>query len=119
MEKFPKTPSHPSHSKTLKLTDRHLERRKGRPPGPSRGRGDRPWDPLYLCPRDKRALLHIAANPSMPRFKIAVHIGISPSKLSNISCSPLGVRFLDRLKQIPPHRLSGYRLEGIIGRLRR
>ena len=70
----------------------------GRPTGPSKDRGERPWDPLCLSYNEMLSLKYIAANPELPRWKIAAHIGISGSKLSIISCSELGVNYLDNIK---------------------
>lgn len=72
----------------------------GRPPGPSAARLEtphRPWDPRRLTRRDQQALSHIAASPDMPRWMIADAMGISPSRLAILACSPLGQAFIARL----------------------
>lgn len=68
--------------------------RPGRPPGPTAGRGPRPWDPRRLGWEERRILDHVAANPDKPRWMIAEHFGISLSHLSIIACSPEGVKYL-------------------------
>lgn len=80
--------------------------RLGRPPGPTQNRGHRPWDHF-----DLNALCYIAANPDLPRYRIAEFLGISLSKLSNISCSPRGVAYLEHLKQLDPAKLAAFNLE--------
>ncbi len=81
------------------------KRRLGRPPGPSAGRGARPWD-AYA----QRAINVVAANLDVPRYVIAERLGLSGSQLSNITCSPRGVAELKRLGQLPAEELAQYRL---------
>jgi hypothetical protein len=80
--------------------------RLGRPPGPTANRGYRPWDHF-----DLNALYYIAANPDLPRYQIAEALGISLSRLSTISCSPTGVTYLERLKQLDPAKLARFILK--------
>jgi hypothetical protein len=68
--------------------------RLGRPVGPTVGRGPRPWDRF-----DKEILDSVAANPKTPRYLIAAEFGISPDKLSCITCSPKGVAYLEQLRR--------------------
>jgi hypothetical protein len=77
--------------------------RLGRPPGPTSDRGNRPWDD-----HNEIALLTVAANPDLERYRIAQHLGMSGSKLSTITCSPRGRATLDQLKQLPPEKLQPY-----------
>lgn len=75
--------------------------RLGRPPGPSRARGERPWDMF-----SERILRFVHANPDMARYAIAEQFGLSPSQLSNITCSPRGESFLRRLRELDESRPS-------------
>ncbi|MBM3138226.1 MAG: hypothetical protein FJZ98_08580 [Chloroflexi bacterium] len=79
--------------------------RLGRPPGPSRNRGHRPWDDF-----DMQALYTVAANPDMERYRIAEHLGMSASKLSNITNSPKGARVLAELVQLTSEQLSRFKI---------
>lgn len=79
--------------------------RLGRPPGPSHGRGKRPWDAV-----DWRALLTVAANPDMERYRIAEYLGMSSPKLSNITCSPEGCAALEWLQKRPQEELAQYKI---------
>lgn len=69
-------------------------RRPGRPPGPSKDRGKRPWDPVRLTVEEQKILDYVAAHPDEPRWQIAEHFGISPAHLSVLTCSPVGQRHL-------------------------
>ena len=80
--------------------------RLGRPTGASRNRGDRPWDDY-----DMAAIMTVAANPDLPRWKIAEHLGMSLSKLSTITCSPKGEFVLKHLLQNPPKDLDIFIIE--------
>jgi hypothetical protein len=71
-----------------------MKLRPGRPPGPSAGRGPRPWDPISLGFREQRILDYIATNPDEPRWMVAQRFAISLSRLSIITCSPAGVQYL-------------------------
>lgn len=71
-----------------------MKRRPGRPMGPTEGRGKRPWDPRRLRPREALALDHVAANPDEPRWLVARRFGMSLSRLSVLTCSPAGQRYL-------------------------
>ena len=75
--------------------------RIGRPTGPSESRTKRPWDPTYLRQKDEIALLYVAANSGLERYKIAMYLGISGSRLSIISCSDLGENFLNQASMLP------------------
>lgn len=77
--------------------------RLGRPPGPTKDRGSRPWDDFNLM-----ALLTVAANPNMERYRIATYLGMSGSKLATITCSLRGAATLDQLKQLPSEKLAPY-----------
>jgi hypothetical protein len=77
------------------LTNRH----PGRPPGPTAARGRRPWDPSHLGPTDLAALDYVAAHPDEPRWQIAERFGISLSRLSTLTCSPLGQAYLKAAAQ--------------------
>lgn len=79
--------------------------RLGRPTGPSPGRGSRPWDEF-----DEGIIWLVAANPDVERYKIAEYIGISPAKLSTITCSPRGAALLADLLRDPPAELRQLRL---------
>lgn len=79
--------------------------RLGRPPGPSKNRGKRPWDDFDLL-----ALYTVAANPDLERYRIAALLGMSPSKLSNITSSPEGAAALTKLQQLPNEELLPYRV---------
>jgi hypothetical protein len=79
--------------------------RLGRPPGPSRNRSNRPWDSYSDI-----ALLTVAANIDMERYRIAEHLGMSAAHLSNITCSPRGSRTLNHLLQLSPEKLSPFRI---------
>ena len=71
-------------------------------------RGRRPWDPTSP---DMRALLYVAANPDMERYKIAEALGMSLSKLSTITCSPEGVAMLEYLARNPrPELFARFKL---------
>ena len=83
-------------------------KRIGRPPGPSGGRGLRPWDPRQLTLREYAILRFVAANPDMPKWLIAERFGISPQRLSILSCCPLGQMFLKALRKL--HRARRYRV---------
>ena len=78
-------------------------RRPGRPTGPSPSRGPRPWDPYYLRQREVLALDYIAEHPDEPRWLIAQRFGMSLSRLSVISCSPLGQAYL-AARGLPPNQ---------------
>ncbi len=84
-------------------------RRPGRPHGPSRGRSERPWDPTHLTTRARRALHYVAANPGLPRWRIAEHLGIGLSRLSILTCCALGRAYLDTLCHLPPDAHADYR----------
>jgi hypothetical protein len=73
------------------------------PPGARRR--DRPWDRFH-----EDALLFVVANPDLERYKIARVLGIAPSVLSQITCSPSGLAFLAEVTRNPPHDLCNYRL---------
>jgi hypothetical protein len=77
--------------------------RLGRPPGPTSDRGRRPWDDFNL-----HALLTVAANFDLPRFRVAEHLGMSGAKLSTITCSPRGRATLEQLKLLPLEKLQPY-----------
>ncbi len=83
----------------------------GRPTGPSPARGKRPWDPHVLRPRDRIALLYVAANPHVERWRIAEHLGISQSHLSILTCCELGRQRLQAYAAAPPERLRPYKLD--------
>jgi hypothetical protein len=72
--------------------------RLGRPTGPSAGRGERPWDPTRIGPWEKQMLDYVIANPDVPRWLIAKLFGVSPSRLSVVTCSPAGQRYLASAK---------------------
>lgn len=78
--------------------------RLGRPPGPSADRGPRPWDESNF-----EVLKFVAANLDLPRWKIAAALGMSSSRLSNITCSPMGTSILERLNGMKG-QLDAYRL---------
>lgn len=71
----------------------------GRPPGPRAGRGKRSWDPPYLRQKDAYILEYVFAHPEMPRYMIADKYGISSSRLSVLTCSSLGVKYLAQLER--------------------
>ena len=73
-------------------------RRVGRPPGPSANRGARPWDPRRITFREYAILSFVADNPNMPQWLIAQRFGISPARLSALTCCALGQRYLDVLR---------------------
>ena len=78
--------------------------RLGRPTGPTKDRGRRPWDEV-----DLRVLKVVAANPDLERWKVADALGISPARLSNITCSPEGAKILKALEE-STEELSKYHL---------
>lgn len=78
--------------------------RLGRPTGPTKDRGRRPWDEVDLL-----VLKVVAANPDLERWKIANTLGLSPARLSNITCSPEGARILAAFAE-STEDLSNYRL---------
>jgi len=80
-------------------------KRLGRPPGPSAGRGLRPWDPLQLTLHEYASLRYVAANPDMPKWLIAERFGMRPQRLSIITCCPLGQTFLRALRAL--HEFEG------------
>lgn len=79
--------------------------RLGRPTGPTKGRGQRPWDEVDLL-----VLKVVAANPDLERWRIANALEISPARLSNITCSPEGAKILAALagnaEDLPNYRLN-------------
>jgi len=85
--------------------------RLGRPSGPSRNRGNRPWDSY-----NARALYTVAANPDLERYRIAEYLGLSPAQLSNITCTRYGVVALERFKQLPREKLAPFKIasKGVI-----
>ncbi len=87
-----------------------MMRRPGRPTGPAEGRRKKPWDPARLRPRDKEALMYVAANSDLERYKVAEFLDISLARLSVLTCSPLGQRYLAELESGPPSLLAPYRL---------
>ena len=91
------------------MTERSY-RRLGRPPGPSEGRSERSWDPMHLTTRDRRALHYVAANPGLPRWRIAEHLGIGLSRLSILTCCALGRAYLETLRHLPPEAHADYRI---------
>jgi hypothetical protein len=50
----------------------------------------------------------VAANPDTERYLIAMHLGMSGAKLSNITCSARGQATLEELKRLPPDELASY-----------
>ena len=84
------------------------QRRRGRPPGPARGRTPRPWDPVSLSMRDRTILVAVHRSPRTPRWRIAQECGISPAALSRLTCSALEQGFLEGLRatdirgEVPP-----------------
>ena len=79
-----------------------VRRRVGRPPGPSAGRGPRPWDPRRITFLEYAILSFVADNPNMPQWLIAQRFGISPARLSTLTCCALGRRYLDVLRKFHP-----------------
>jgi hypothetical protein len=79
-----------------------VRRRLGRPPGPSANRGPRPWDPIRMTFREYAILCFVADNPYMPQWLIAKRFGISPARLSTLTCCPLGQRYLGVLRKFQP-----------------
>ena len=75
-----------------------MMRRPGRPTGAAEGRRKKPWDPARLRARDKEALMYVAANANLKRYRIAEYLDISLSRLSVLTCSPLGQRYLAELE---------------------
>lgn len=74
------------------------KRRPGRPTGPTTGRTQRPWDPRQLSFREFGILRYVADNPHLAQYQIAEHFGISPARLSVLTCCPLGQAFLEALQ---------------------
>jgi hypothetical protein len=88
------------------------KRRPGRPPGPAPGRRWRPWDPRQLSFREFAILRHLAANPDLPRWRIAEQFGVSPARLSVLTCCPIGQAYLRVLAEM--HEESGRSYEGLL-----
>ena len=82
--------------------------RPGRPLGPSAARTQRPWDPTHLTAEDRCALQYVVANPSHPRWMIAEHLGMGQSRLSVLTCCPLGQAYLETLRHLPLGAHNGY-----------
>lgn len=80
--------------------------RLGRPTGPTKNRGSRPWDKY-----DAHAILTVFANQDLPRWVIAEGLGMSLSKLSTITCSPQGVAMLERLEKEEADKLLNLKTE--------
>jgi len=70
------------------------QKRPGRPTGPTPGRQARPWDPRQLRLLECIALDYVATHPDEPRWQIAERFGISLSRLSVLTCSPVGQAYL-------------------------
>jgi hypothetical protein len=51
-----------------------------------------------LSPKELAILQFVAANPDMPRWKIAEHFDISGSRLSVLTCCRLGKAYLEKLQ---------------------
>ena len=71
-----------------------MKLRPGRRTGPTAGRGLRPWDPRSIRPKEALALDYVAAHPDEPRWLVATRFRMSLSRLSVLTCSPLGQRYL-------------------------
>ena len=90
---------------------RHRNNRPGRPTGPTEGREQRPWDPITLTRKQRVILAHVAANPGAPRWRIAERVGISLTRLSVLTCCPVGQEFLDKLTGVPSKQLDSFRID--------
>ena len=64
---------------------------------------------MQLTLSEYAILRFVAADPDMPKWLIAERFGISPQRLSIISCCPLGQSFLKALREL--HRLEGTEYE--------
>ena len=71
-----------------------MMRRPGRPTGGAEGRRKKPWDPARLRARDKEALMYVAANSDLERYRIAEFLDISLSRLSVLTCSAVGQQYM-------------------------
>lgn len=80
--------------------------RLGRPTGPTKDRGSRPWDQF-----DAHAILTVFANKDLPRWIIADRLGMTLSKLSTITCSPEGVAMLEKLEKEEADKLLDFEIE--------
>lgn len=79
--------------------------RRGRPPGPSKGRGHKPWDRKNLI-----ALLTVAANQDIYLYEIAKYLGMNSHAISLICCPPRASKFLEMVwaKSVLPKCLQKY-----------
>ena len=93
--------------------DDALAPQKDRPTaGTLRGRGLRPWDPRQLTLREYAILRFVATNPDMPKWLIAERFGISPQRLSILTCCPLGQMYLRALRKL--HEIEGTEYEKLL-----
>ncbi len=80
--------------------------RLGRPTGPSKNRGNRPWDHY-----NEAAIHAVFSNPDLPRWILAERLSMSLSKLSTITCSPKGVAMLERLEKEAADNLFNFKID--------